>query len=140
MLQIGQILLRPQRQTVACTQSLYQSLHFNLWQLLVIRYYGNCPSWSSIEYFGKSWNNPLGKKVHLLARVCSAAKRGGVLAPVGGRVLAVTSLKDDLFTALQQATADASRIYYDGMYLGRILGLIFFESESRKSPEVAARV
>jgi phosphoribosylamine--glycine ligase len=40
----------------------------------------------------------------------------------GGRVLAITSLQDDLFTALQQATADASRIYYDGMYFRKDIG------------------
>jgi phosphoribosylamine--glycine ligase len=41
---------------------------------------------------------------------------------IGGRVLAVTSLQDNLFDALQQATADASRIYYDGMYFRRDIG------------------
>jgi phosphoribosylamine--glycine ligase len=40
----------------------------------------------------------------------------------GGRVLAVTSLQDNLFKALQQATADASRIYYDGMYFRKDIG------------------
>ncbi|SHM69552.1 phosphoribosylamine--glycine ligase [Mucilaginibacter sp. OK098] len=40
----------------------------------------------------------------------------------GGRVLAITSLQDDMFTALQQATADASRIYYDGMYFRKDIG------------------
>ncbi len=40
----------------------------------------------------------------------------------GGRVLAITSLQNDLFTALQQATADASRIYYDGMYFRKDIG------------------
>jgi phosphoribosylamine---glycine ligase len=40
----------------------------------------------------------------------------------GGRVLAVTSLQDDMFTALQQATADASRIYFDGMHFRRDIG------------------
>ena len=40
----------------------------------------------------------------------------------GGRVLAITSLQDDLFTALQQATADAGRIYYDGVYFRRDIG------------------
>jgi len=40
----------------------------------------------------------------------------------GGRVLAVTSLQDDLFTALQQSVADASRIYFDGMYFRRDIG------------------
>jgi len=40
----------------------------------------------------------------------------------GGRVLAITSLQDDLFSALQQATADAARIYYDGMYFRKDIG------------------
>jgi len=40
----------------------------------------------------------------------------------GGRVLAVTSLQDDMFHALQQATADASRIYFDGMYFRKDIG------------------
>jgi phosphoribosylamine--glycine ligase len=44
----------------------------------------------------------------------------------GGRVLAVTSLQDDLFTALQQATADASRIYYDGMFFRKDIGFDLF--------------
>ncbi|MDB5114695.1 MAG: phosphoribosylamine--glycine ligase [Mucilaginibacter sp.] len=40
----------------------------------------------------------------------------------GGRVLAITSLQDNLFDALQQATADASRIYYDGVYFRKDIG------------------
>jgi phosphoribosylamine--glycine ligase len=40
----------------------------------------------------------------------------------GGRVLAVTSLQDNMFAALQQATADASRIYFDGMYFRKDIG------------------
>ena len=40
----------------------------------------------------------------------------------GGRVIAITSLQDDMFKALQQATADASRIYYDGMYFRKDMG------------------
>jgi phosphoribosylamine--glycine ligase len=40
----------------------------------------------------------------------------------GGRVLAITSLQDNMFNALQQATADAARIYYDGMYFRRDIG------------------
>jgi len=40
----------------------------------------------------------------------------------GGRVIAVTSLQDNLFNALQQATADASRIYYDGMFFRKDIG------------------
>ena len=40
----------------------------------------------------------------------------------GGRVLAITSLQDNMFSALQQATADASRIYFDGMYFRKDIG------------------
>ena len=40
----------------------------------------------------------------------------------GGRVLAVTSLQDNMFSALQQATADASRIYFDGMQFRKDIG------------------
>jgi phosphoribosylamine--glycine ligase len=40
----------------------------------------------------------------------------------GGRVIAVSTLQDNLFNALQQATADASRIYFDGMYFRRDIG------------------
>jgi len=40
----------------------------------------------------------------------------------GGRVLAVTSLQDNMFHALQQATADAARIYFDGMYFRKDIG------------------
>jgi len=47
---------------------------------------------------------------------------GGNVKTIGGRVLAVTSLQDNLFGALQQATADASRIYYDGMYFRKDIG------------------
>jgi phosphoribosylamine--glycine ligase len=40
----------------------------------------------------------------------------------GGRVLAITTVQDNMFSALQQATADASRIYYDGMYFRKDIG------------------
>ena len=40
----------------------------------------------------------------------------------GGRVLAVTSLQDTLFNALQQATLDAARIYFDGMHFRKDIG------------------
>jgi len=46
----------------------------------------------------------------------------GEVKTAGGRVLAVTSLQDNMFNALQQATLDASRIYYDGMYFRRDIG------------------
>jgi phosphoribosylamine--glycine ligase len=40
----------------------------------------------------------------------------------GGRVLAISTLQDNMFNALQQATADASRIYWDGMYFRKDIG------------------
>src|SRR6185503_18393165 len=49
-------------------------------------------------------------------------REGELIKSSGGRILAVTSLQGDLFTALQQATADASRIYYDGMYFRKDIG------------------
>ncbi|UEG53936.1 phosphoribosylamine--glycine ligase [Mucilaginibacter daejeonensis] len=50
------------------------------------------------------------------------AKQGDEVITTGGRVIAVTSLQDDMFTALQQATLDASRIYYDGKYFRKDIG------------------
>lgn len=47
---------------------------------------------------------------------------GDVVKATGGRVLAVTSLQDNLFEALQHATADAARIYYDGVYFRKDIG------------------
>lgn len=40
----------------------------------------------------------------------------------GGRVLAVTALHDSLFDAVQCATADAGRIYFDGRYFRNDIG------------------
>jgi phosphoribosylamine---glycine ligase len=40
----------------------------------------------------------------------------------GGRVLAITSLKNTQFEALQSATADAARIYFDGKYFREDIG------------------
>ena len=40
----------------------------------------------------------------------------------GGRVLAISTLQDNMFDALQQATADAARIYFDGMYFRKDIG------------------
>lgn len=50
------------------------------------------------------------------------ANDGENVITTGGRVLAITSLQDNMFNALQQATADASRIYYDGMYFRKDIG------------------
>lgn len=46
----------------------------------------------------------------------------GNVVTAGGRVIAVTTLQDTLFDALQQATADAGRIYFDGIYFRRDIG------------------
>ncbi len=50
------------------------------------------------------------------------AEKNGVVHTAGGRVLAITALKDTLFDALQQSTADAGRIYFDGKYFRRDIG------------------
>lgn len=47
---------------------------------------------------------------------------GGIVKTNGGRVLAITSLQDDQFSALQCATADAGRIYFDGKYFREDIG------------------
>lgn len=47
---------------------------------------------------------------------------GGILKTNGGRVIAVTSLQDGQFEALQSATADAARIYFDGKYFREDIG------------------
>lgn len=46
----------------------------------------------------------------------------GVIKTNGGRVIAVTSLQDNLFDAVQCAIADAGRIYYDGRYFRSDIG------------------
>jgi phosphoribosylamine--glycine ligase len=48
--------------------------------------------------------------------------QGEDVITTGGRVLAITSLQNNMFDALQQATADASRIYYDGVYFRKDIG------------------
>jgi phosphoribosylamine--glycine ligase len=48
--------------------------------------------------------------------------QGDDVIATGGRVLMVTSLQDTMFDALQQATADASRIYYDGKTFRKDIG------------------
>jgi phosphoribosylamine--glycine ligase len=47
---------------------------------------------------------------------------GSVVKSNGGRVLAVSSIKDTQFEALQSATADAARIYFDGKYFREDIG------------------
>jgi phosphoribosylamine--glycine ligase len=48
--------------------------------------------------------------------------QGENVITTGGRVLAISTLQENIFTALQQATADASRIYFDGMYFRKDIG------------------
>ena len=47
---------------------------------------------------------------------------GGVVKTNGGRVIAITSIQDNQFNALQCATADAARIYFDGKYFREDIG------------------
>ncbi len=47
---------------------------------------------------------------------------GGMIKTNGGRVIAITSLQDTQFEALQSATADAARIYFDGKYFREDIG------------------
>lgn len=46
----------------------------------------------------------------------------GLVKTNGGRVLTVSTLQDDIFKALQQATADAGRIYFDGATFRKDIG------------------
>ncbi len=46
----------------------------------------------------------------------------GITKTNGGRVLAVTSVQNTQFEALQEATADAARIYFDGKYFREDIG------------------
>lgn len=50
------------------------------------------------------------------------ATENDVVKTAGGRVIAVTALEDTLFDALQQATADAGRIYFEGKNFRRDIG------------------
>lgn len=51
----------------------------------------------------------------------------GLVKSNGGRVIAVTSLQDNLFDAVQCATADAGRIYFDGRYFRPDIGVDLME-------------
>lgn len=53
----------------------------------------------------------------------AGTKQDGLnVVTAGGRVLAVTTLQDDLFSALQQATADAGRIFFERKYFRTDIG------------------
>ncbi len=57
-----------------------------------------------------------------LAFHAGTSLEGGVVKTNGGRVLAVTSVQDTQFDALQTATADAARVYFDGKYFREDIG------------------
>lgn len=59
---------------------------------------------------------------HSMAFHAGTELDNGVVKTIGGRVIAVTSLQDNLFDAVQKATADAGRIYYDGRYFRLDIG------------------
>jgi len=46
----------------------------------------------------------------------------GLVKTAGGRVIAITSLQDTMFDAVQQAVTDAGRIYWDGKYFRTDIG------------------
>jgi phosphoribosylamine--glycine ligase len=49
-------------------------------------------------------------------------EQDGEIVTAGGRVIAITALEDDLFSALQQATADAGRVFFQGKYFRTDIG------------------
>lgn len=51
----------------------------------------------------------------------------GLVKSTGGRVIAITSLQDNMFDAVQKATADAGRIYFDGRYFRGDIGADLME-------------
>jgi len=57
-----------------------------------------------------------------LAFHAGTIQEAGLIKSNGGRVLAVTSLQNNMFEALQSATADAARIYFDGKYFREDIG------------------
>lgn len=70
---------------------------------------------------GKVINGVENIKESIVFHAGTAEKNGEVLT-AGGRVIAVTALKDTLFEALQQATADSGRIFFNGRYFRTDIG------------------
>lgn len=60
---------------------------------------------------------------HSVAFHAGTELENGVIKSNGGRVIAITSLQDNLFDAVQNATADAGRIYFDGRYFRPDIGV-----------------
>lgn len=59
---------------------------------------------------------------HSIAFHAGTESDHGVVKSNGGRVIAITSLQDNLFDAVQCATADAGRIYFDARYFRMDIG------------------
>lgn len=59
---------------------------------------------------------------HSIAFHAGTELENGVVKSKGGRVIAITSVQDTLFDAVQKATADAGRIYFDGRYFRPDIG------------------
>lgn len=59
---------------------------------------------------------------HSVAFHAGTELENGLVKSNGGRVIAITSLQDNLFDAVQSATADAGRIYFDGRYFRPDIG------------------
>ncbi|HWK58806.1 MAG TPA: phosphoribosylamine--glycine ligase [Parapedobacter sp.] len=70
---------------------------------------------------GKAISNIESVKESIVFHAGTTAENG-VVKTAGGRVIAVTALEDTLFDALQQATADAGRIYFEGKNFRRDIG------------------
>lgn len=70
---------------------------------------------------GKVINGLENIKESILFHAGTEAK-GSEVVTAGGRVIAVTALKDTLFEALQQATADSGRIFFNGRYFRTDIG------------------
>ena len=60
---------------------------------------------------------------HSIAYHAGTELDNGIIKTNGGRVIAITSLQDNLFDAVQNATADAGRIYFDGRYFRPDIGV-----------------
>ena len=60
---------------------------------------------------------------HSIAYHAGTELDNGIIKTNGGRVIAITSVQDNLFDAVQNATADAGRIYFDGRYFRPDIGV-----------------
>lgn len=59
---------------------------------------------------------------HSVAFHAGTELENGLVKSTGGRVIAITSIQDNMFDAIQKATADAGRIYFDGRYFRADIG------------------